>query len=681
MEASKSLGNNKAAGLDNITNEMVKCSLPFMIKLLRNIFNACLCNQYYPKCWKTGIIVNLFKSGDVNNTDNYRGLTINSCLAKLFNTILNNRLLIYLEKNKVICDNQIGFMKKARTSDHIFIINTIFRKFCKSNKKLYLCFVDFRKAYDSVWQEALMLKLLKLGIRGNFFGTIRAMYEDCNACIKNDGLLSKTFSIQSGVKQGDVLSPNLFNMYINDLPMIFNDNIDSPKLKDLYVHCLMYADDLVIMSLTENGLQDKLNKLNAYCINWNLNINVKKTQVMAMSSSGMEVPNVNMKIGNANLDWVHTYKYLGVLINSNGDFLASSENLCVRGWKASFKIKSALKDVDIDPELKLRLFDTLVKPIVCYNSEIWGLMNNVFSSKSISQFWDRVGKLPVEKFQLKFCKSLLGVNPRAHNAAVMGELGRLPLFISVVISTIKYLNHINEVKDKRPLLSAAFDEDNNLCTSKSWSKRLKNIVALFNCNLDGTPSFIKKIKENMKNSYLIYWRKSLGDELTEEGKLYIYRHIKNNFGMEQYLKDIHKIKLRRAFTAFRIGAHNLEIETGRYIRDNNVLDNNGTIKRNDRFCIFCYEESKTKVMGDEGHAIINCPRFNDIRNSVFAKINAIVPQFKNLEDKHKLLYMLTCESECASLVGKLLNVILSTQRSNFIKIWKESIIPDDLKCV
>ena len=151
--------------------------------------------------------------------------------------------------------------------------------------------------------------------------------------------------------------------------------------------------------------------------------------------------------------------------------------------------------------------------------------------------------------------------------------------------------------------------------------------------------------------------------------------------MEQYLKDIHKIKLRRAFTAFRIGAHNLEIETGRYIRDNNVLDNNGTIKRNDRFCIFCYEESKTKVMGDEGHAIINCPRFNDIRNSVFAKINAIVPQFKNLEDKHKLLYMLTCESECASLVGKLLNVILSTQRSNFIKIWKESIIPDDLKCV
>ena len=269
---------------------------------------------------------------------------------------MNNRLLNFLEKNKLICDNQIGFRRKARTSDHIFIINTIFRKYCNSNKRLYLCFVDFRKAYDKVWQEALMLKLLRLGIRGNFFGTIRAMYVGCRACIKNDGFLSDTFSCMSGVKQGDVMSPNLFNIYINDLPSIFDGDNDSPKLKDLYVHCLMYADDLVIMSLTEDGLQCKLDKLNTYCKEWGLEINTKKTQVMAMSNSNAEVPSRSMKIGEVPLQWVHTYKYLGVLINSNGDFLASSENLCVRGWKATFKIKSALKYVDVDPELKLKLF-------------------------------------------------------------------------------------------------------------------------------------------------------------------------------------------------------------------------------------------------------------------------------------------------------------------------------------
>ena len=517
-----------------------------------------------------------------------------------------------------------------------------------------------------------MLKILKLGIRGNFFGTIKAMYEDCKACIKNGGSLSNTFDCKSGVKQGDVMSPNLFNIYINDLPVIFNGDTDSPKLGDLYVHCLLYADDLVLMSLTEDGLQSKLDKLHIYCNDWSLEINVKKTQVMSMSSSNTEVPKMNMKIGETTLQWVRTYKYLGVLINSNGDFLASSENLCIRGWKATFKIKSALKDVDIDPKLKLKLFDALVKPIVCYNSEIWGVMNNVFNSKSVSQFWERVGKLPIETFQLKFCKSLLGVHPKAHNGAVMGELGRLPLFMYIIKSTLKYFIHLKEVKDNRPLLNAAINDDKYLCISKSWSKRLEKVVNFFQCNIDNSPDFryIALIKKKMKGSNLEYWRKSLGDEMSQEGKLYLYRHIKTNFGIEPYLKHVQKLKVRRALTAFRISAHNLEIETGRYIHDRNVLGN-GSIKREDRFCTYCYEENQVKMMGDEEHAILNCPRFCNARNAFFNKMELLVPNFEKLNNKDKLFYMLTGENECAVLVGKFLNVILSTQRSNFTKIWKQ----------
>ena len=422
------------------------------------------------------MIVNIIKSGHVNNTDNYRSLTINPCLSKLFNTVMNNRLLNFLEKNKLICDNQIGFRKKARTSDHIFIINTIFRKFCSNNRHLYLCFVDFRKAYDKVWQDALMLKLLNIGIKGNFFGTIRAMYENCNLCIKSNGMLSNTFECKSGVKQGDVLSPNLFNIYINDLPSIFDGDIDSPKLDELFVHCLMYADDLVIMSLTEDGLQKKLNNLYAYCKEWDLIINTKKTQVMAMSNSIKECPNSIIRFGDETLEWVKTYKYLGVMVNANGDFLSSSENLCVRGWKAVFKIKSALKDVNINPDIKLKFFDLLVKPIVCYNCEIWGVINNIYNSKTLDQFWERVDKLPIERFQLKFCRGILGVPPNTHKSAVMGELGRLPLFLYIIRSTLKYLIHINEVKKDRPLLNSAIVVDDTLCNSKSWKKKINEVI-------------------------------------------------------------------------------------------------------------------------------------------------------------------------------------------------------------
>ena len=94
-------------------------------------------------------------------------------------------------------------------------------------------------------------------------------------------------------------------------------------------------------------------------------------------------------------------------------------------------------------------------------------MNNVFNSKSISQLWDRVEKLPVESFQLKFCKGLLGVNTKTSNAAVMGELGRLPLFMSIIKYTLRYIIHINEIKDKRPLLDAAIIADEDLCSTKS----------------------------------------------------------------------------------------------------------------------------------------------------------------------------------------------------------------------
>ena len=96
---------------------MIKSALPDIIIPLEKIFNSILSNKYYPLSWKKGVIVNLFKSGNVKNTDNYRGLTINSCLAKVFNTILNNRLCNYLEENKIISDVQIGFKKLANPMD------------------------------------------------------------------------------------------------------------------------------------------------------------------------------------------------------------------------------------------------------------------------------------------------------------------------------------------------------------------------------------------------------------------------------------------------------------------------------------------------------------------------------------------------------------------------------------
>ena len=267
---------------------------------------------------------------------------------------------------------------------------------------------------------------------------------------------------------------------------------------------------------------------------------------------------------------------------------------------------------------------------------------------------------------------MLGVNTKTSNAAVMGGLGRFPLFMSIIKSTLRYIIHINEIKDTRPLLDAAITADEDLCSTKSWRKRIVKIITLFNCNLNKTPQSkdITNIIKQMKDSYLNHWKKSLGDTESEEGKLYLYRKIKTNFGMEPYLRQVNKKKFRRAMTAFRISAHNLEIETGRYITDKQSANKNTSIKRDDRFCTLCYEANGGKIMGDEKHAAVVCPRFNVERNRLFLYIQNKVPNFGKLNDIGKLLFMLTCEHECAIMVGKYLNIILSTQRPSFSKIWK-----------
>ena len=508
-KAVRSLKNDKAVGIDQVNNEMIKASMSFIISPLKAIFNAILLYKHYPKEWKKGIIVNLFKSGNILNADNYRGLTINSCLGKVFNTVLNNRLNDYLEKHQLISDKQIGFKKNARTSDHLFLVNTLFRKFLKLNKNVYICFVDFRKAYDSVWREALMLKLLRNGIRGNFFGVIHEMYKGSESCIKADGILSKYFKCQTGVRQGDVLSPNLFNIYINDLPEIFEGDIDSPMLAEQYIHCLLYADDLVLFSLSTVGLQRKLNKLYSYCQEWELSINTKKTQVMAISSQKGYIPNENMTIGDTKLSWVSNYKYLGIEIHADGSLKATMENLCIRGWKATFKIKSAFKGIDVRPVTRLKLFDTLVRPIICYTSEVWGGLTNLSSCKNSDQFWKRLEKIPVENFQVKYCKNILGVHKKSCNMAVMGELGRFPMYLHIIKAMLKYYKHIEEVKTNRPLMTAAMEEDRLLPKNKSWFGALENILTLFNIKFSqvmNIRSILKKTMISMKSSYVSYWK-------------------------------------------------------------------------------------------------------------------------------------------------------------------------------
>ena len=165
-------------------------------------------------------------SGDKSDPTNYRGKCVSSCLGKLFSPILNQRLYLYFEENKILHNSQIGFLAENRTVDHVFTLRILIDKYVHYHKeKVYTCFVDFRKAFDSVWHEGLFYKLLKINIGGHFYNLIKTLYCSSTCSIRIGENKTQSFSYSRGVRQGCILSPLLFNLYINNLPYLLENTM------------------------------------------------------------------------------------------------------------------------------------------------------------------------------------------------------------------------------------------------------------------------------------------------------------------------------------------------------------------------------------------------------------------------------------------------------------------------
>jgi hypothetical protein len=501
-----SLKLGKAPGLDRIRSEMLKASLTTMAPLYTILFNSIYNQGKYPLPWNCGYIVNLHKGGTVSDPNNYRGITVSSALAKVFGMILNKRLDKYLADNRILCPNQIGFRKQTRTTDHMFIIRTLIDKYVKhGNTPIYACFVDFRKAFDSVWRQALLLKLLKSNIRGRMFDIIQDMYQHDQVCLKIDQDRTDFSPCNTGVKQGDVLSPNLFNLFLNDLPNHISGDTDSPTLGETTINSLLYADDLVILSLSSSGLQTSLDKLHSYCHTWRLEVNIAKTKVIQFCKSGRRCRDTFL-IGGQRVECVQEYKYLGILLSASGSSTPARQNISDRALKAVFKLKACTRDSNLPPALALKLFDQVIKPVCLYGSEIWGIEDLAAKKYSNTNGFDSTFyNLPVESVQLSFCKYILGVTKRTTNAAAMGELGRFPLGIDVIANIIGFWNHANSASANL-FLSEAVAVSLNLDSlgKHSWVSFLSKLLPMLNEN---TPIFnirshtiVGKLKRNYINS-------------------------------------------------------------------------------------------------------------------------------------------------------------------------------------
>ena len=211
---------------------------------------------------------------------------------KVFCSVLNNRLCDYLESNDLLAVEQNGFRKGHSCQDHILMLNTILDGRKALRCSTFTCFIDFKKAFNSVNRALLWYKLQSFfGIQGQFLNMIKALYQRVSSTVKINDQLSDCFDVNCGVKQGCVLPPTLFSMF-------FNDPVDSVrgrvlKNKGTNIDILMYTDDVVILAETEGDLQVIKNSINCWYESWGTS-NVKKTQVLHFRQKGTSL---NFKLG------------------------------------------------------------------------------------------------------------------------------------------------------------------------------------------------------------------------------------------------------------------------------------------------------------------------------------------------------------------------------------------------
>ncbi|MCG8431127.1 MAG: hypothetical protein MJA29_08130, partial [Candidatus Omnitrophica bacterium] len=413
-------------------------------------------------------------------------------------------------------------------------------------------------------------------------------------------------------------------------------SLDSSKFS-----CLLYADDIVLLSETAEGLQNCLNGLQKFCSSWGLSVNLKKTKILVFNKVGKK-EKTSFLFKNMTIENVTKYKYLGVIFQASGCFTEAKLELYNKALKAFFKLRKVMGTNLPNISTMLHIFDHTIVPILLYGSEIWGCFDprsRKVKKENTFKIHAAFDSLICESLQLKFCKYILGVNKHATNNAVYGELGRYPLYVMVVRSMISYWQRLESLSSSGtdfPLLCKALHVSKSLHQKGklSWFACVNFIVRDLNLNIDVPDSIsVHNILTSLRDLFESKWKKSIWDDSSSKSgknKLRTYRDFKTTFNMEKYLLCIRNKSLRECLCKFRISAHDLAIERGRY----------KNLQVEDRVC--SCDNSRVE---DELHFLMECPHYTTMREHLFNFIQNRNKNFLDLSPQNKCVWILSNEDE------------------------------------
>jgi hypothetical protein len=591
------LKSRKAAGPDRIIGELLKNASQFVVPFFLKFLNVLFDKGIYPEQWTESVILPLFKKGDVNNPGNYRGISLCDVSSKVYGIIINKRLQEWVTENNSTGEYQAGFKKGYSTIDHLFTLLACVEKQFSHNRKLYVAFIDFEKCFDSINRNLLWPILLKNDIRGKLFKCIRSMYTCVKARVRCNYGITQYINCSLGVKQGDICSPVLFSLFINELAL---DVLKGGKhgvtfgLDAFELFILLLADDVVLLSETVIGLQTQLRNLHKSASALCLKVNLEKSNIVVFRKGGYLAAREKWLYDGNILPVVNAYKYLGIFFSTRLSFVFACNNIASKAKRALLCIMQRLRIYNNNSfDVFIKLFDSQIQPIMSYGSEIWGLEK---------------AAIQCEKVHLFAIKKFLLVDRRTPNDLVYNELNRYPITINFIVNCIKYWLKLLKMDDSRiPKKAYKLLYNLDLKGKETWVTKVRNCLfrhgygfVWLNEGVGNDKLFLRTFKERLVDCR---WQEC-DYHINNSKRFDVYNSFcDRNHLTPLYLKlDMDK-QMKYIMTRFRFGISDLAVHFYRY-RNSTPIQ---------RLCQLCKEAEETEL-----HFVLCCPFFNNLRKALIA---------------------------------------------------------------
>ena len=370
----KDLKKGKSAGPDGLTSEcLIHANFNLSI-LLSLCFNSMLVHGYMPDLLLDSVIIPLVKNkcASLSDMNNYRPIAIANVISKVLEGVLLNRIDDYLWTN----DNQFGFKAGHATDKAVYLLHEFIDHFRSQSTTVYVTFLDASKAFDKINHWTLFRKLIDRGIPIYIVDILMYWYRNQTMVVRWGNMTSTKFCISNGVKQGGILSPRLFNVYVNDLSILLNDTKLGGSIDNTLLNHILYADDLCLLSLSTSAMQQLLTICDSYGVQNDILFNPNKSMCMSFKPKGLKTSEPIMSLSGNALKFVVKAKYLGVWFEND-----KTNADCSRQLRRMYaQTNSLLRNFHrCSPDVKCMLFKTYCTTMYC--SPLWFKTNVITRNK------------------------------------------------------------------------------------------------------------------------------------------------------------------------------------------------------------------------------------------------------------------------------------------------------------